>query len=86
MTFHMSSIVLIRKSFLINPSFVSILFSIFLLCLCILRNPDVFKKSLWHRCFPMNFAKIWWLLLKRAKPLAVIAFFPLVNLNKYGFF
>ena len=42
MTFHMSSLVLIRKSFLINPSLFSILFSIFLLCLCILSNPAVF--------------------------------------------
>ena len=45
-------------------------------------RPDVFcetllKKSLWHRCFPVNFAKflrtpfftkhLWWLLLVRYK-------------------
>ena len=46
MTFHMSSLALTRKSFLINPIYFSglfsILFSIFLLCLDIHRNPAVF--------------------------------------------
>ena len=39
-----------------------------------LRPPTLFKKRLWHRCFPMNYAKflktpfiiehLWWLLLE----------------------
>ena len=43
------------------------------LCQCLLRPATLFKKILWHRCFPMNFAKflrtsffiehLWWLLL-----------------------
>ena len=43
MTFHMSSLVLIRKYFLIKPSLFSILFSIFLLCLYIHRNTAIFN-------------------------------------------
>ena len=78
----MSSLVLIRKSFLINPSLFSILFSIFLLCLCILRNPAVFDFiTCVSFCTEIIIAQ-----RKRAEPLAVIAYFPLENVNKYDFF
>ena len=82
MTFHMSSLVLIRKSFLINPSLFSILFNNFLLCLYILRNLVVFD---FITCVSFC-TEIIIIERKRAEPLAAIAYFPLQNVKKYGFF
>ena len=78
----MSSLVLIRKSFLINPSLFSILFSIFLLFLCILRNPAVFDFiTCVSFCTEIIKAQ-----RRRAESLTVIDYFPLENIIKYGFF
>ena len=110
MTFDRSSL-LIKKSFLTKAlskcslypslfqlSLVSILFSIFLLCLWSLRKPAEFdfvpcisfcteNILAWLRtafCFNFENVSKW---TKDAKQLAVfIVYFPLENVNKHGFF
>ena len=78
----MFSLVVLRKSFLINRSLFSILFNIFLLSLCILKNPAVFDFiTRVSFCTEIIIAQ-----RKRAEALAVIAYFPVENVNKYGFF
>ena len=86
MTFHMSSQVLIMKSFLINPSLLqwSFKYSLYYLpfCLSVLKNSPVFDFiTCVSFCPEMIIA-----LRSRAEPLAVIAYFPLENVNKHGFF
>ena len=111
MAFYRSSL-LISKFFLINAlskcslypslfhlSLTSMLFSIFLLCFCILRKPVVFDfiirvnffKRNYHsitkksRAFYYNFEYVS-KLRKDAKQLATIVCFSLENINKHGFF
>ena len=70
------------QSQFISVVFLSILFSIFLLCLCILRNSAVFDFiTCVSFCTEIIIEQ-----RKRAEPLAFIAYFPLENVNRYGFF
>ena len=70
------------QSQFISVVFLSILFSIFLLCLCILRNSAVFDFiTCVSFCTEIIIEQ-----RKRAEPLAFIAYFQLENANKYGFF
>ena len=111
MLFRRSSL-FIRKLFLINAlsncdfyssllqlSLASILFSIFLLCLCIVRKPAVFDfitslsfckeiiVEYRRRAEPFycSFENVL-KLTKEGKHLAYMTFFPLENVNKHGFF
>ena len=86
-------------SSLLQLSLASILFSIFLLCLCIVRKPAVFDFiSCLGFCeeiivayrrrtepFHSSFENVL-KLTKDAKQLADITSFPLENVNKHGFF
>ena len=59
-----------------------------------LRPATLFKKRLWHRCFPMNFVKflstpfyiehLWWLLLKRMRNKYSIIFIRESGINTGG--
>ena len=86
MTFHMSSLV-IRKSFWSIPVYFSglfsILLSIFLLCLSILRNPTVFDLSpvsVFKQKLSQHNKE------EQSTQVAVVAYFPLDSVNKQGFF